>query len=117
MLTRLILLACLVLQFFMPWWIIGPVAFLFAAFRARSSSHAFSSGFKAVALLWTIMSLVKSLPNDNVLANRIGQMFMLPDWRFNWILVVMISALAGGLVAGLSAFSGYFWRGFLRKEH
>lgn len=116
MLTRLILLASLVLQFFLPWWIICPVAFLFAAFRAKSASHAFQSGFKAVALLWTIMSLIKSLPNNNVLANRVGQMFMLPDWSFNWIFLVIVSALIGGLVAGLSALSGHLWRGVLRKQ-
>lgn len=108
MLTRLIILACLVLQFFLPWWIIGPVAFIFAAWKARTATHAFQSGFKALFVLWTLMALIKTLPNDNILANRVGKMFMLPDWSFNWIFVLLVSSLTGALTAAFSALAGYY---------
>lgn len=116
MLTRLISLTCLILQFFLPWWIIGPVAFLFAAWMAKSPSQAFKTGFKAVFILWLIIALIKTLPNDNILANRVGQMLMLPDWSLNWIIVILLTAAAGGLVAGTSAFAGYFWRFIFPKN-
>ncbi len=115
MLTRLIILASLVLQFFLPWWIIGIIAFLFALWKAKSAGHAFNSGFKAIFFLWTIMALIKTLPNENILANRVGEMFMLPHWSFNWIIVILITALTGALAAGTAAFAGYFWKFIFRK--
>ena len=116
MLTRLIILASLILQFFLPWWIVAPIAFLLALWRAHSASHAFKSGFKAIFFLWMAMSLIKSLPNENILANRIGQMLMLPDWSFNWLIVIFVSSAIGGLAAGLSAFSGYFWQSVIGRN-
>lgn len=116
MLTRLISLSCLILQFFLPWWIIGPVAFLFAAWMAKSPSHAFKTGFNAIFIMWLIIALIKTLPNDNILANRVGQMLMLPDWSLNWIIVILLTAVAGGLVAGIAAFAGYFWRFIFPKN-
>lgn len=116
MLTRLIILASLLLQFFLPWWIIGPVAFFFAAWKAKSPAHAFRSGFKAIFFLWLIIALIKTLPNENILANRVGEMLMLPHWSFNWIIVAITSALLGALASGLAAFAGYYWNFIFRKK-
>ena len=116
MLSGPILLACLILQFFLPWWIIGPVAFIFALWRANSGKHAFKAGFSAVFILWFCMAIIKSFPNHNILANRVGQMFMLPDLKLNWLIMAFAAALIGGLAAGLSAFAGYFWRFLIGRD-
>jgi hypothetical protein len=108
MLFLLILIISLVLQFFLPWWIIAPIAFVIAFWKAKNAAHAFSSGFSAILLLWIVMGLVHSIPNENLLANRVGEMLMLPSNSFNWIIVLLVTGLVGGLVAGLSALAGFY---------
>ena len=107
MLFLLILLVALVLQFFFSWWIIAIVAFVVAFLKARNGSNAFWSGFLAIGTLWTVVGLIKTLPNKNILANRIGQMLMLPDTGFNWLIVLLVSALIGALAGGFAALAGY----------
>jgi uncharacterized membrane-anchored protein YitT (DUF2179 family) len=94
----------------MSWWIIGIISFLVAAWQARSGGEAFNCGFASIFLLWLMMSLWKTLPNENILANRVGRMLMLPDWNYNWIWVVLITAVIGGVAAGFAALSGYLMR-------
>jgi hypothetical protein len=117
MLILLIALVCLILQFFLPWWIIAPVAFLMALWKARSAGHAFGAGFSAIFILWIMMALVHSIPNENLLANRVGQMLMLPDLSFNWILVLLITGIIGGLAAGLAALAGFYSRQAISKTN
>jgi len=99
-----------ILQLFLPWWIIGLIAFGIAFWQAETGKHAFKGGFSAIFLLWLVMSLWESLPNENILANRVGQMLMLPDWQFTWVLVLILTAVIGGLAAGFAALSGYLIR-------
>ena len=115
MLFLLIIILCLVLQLILPWWIIGPVSFGSAAWQARSAGQAFGAGFSAVFVLWLVTGLIRSLPNQNILANRIGQMFMLPDLSFNWIIVLLITGLIGGIAAGFSALAGYYFKQLAAK--
>jgi hypothetical protein len=46
--------------------------------------------------------LLKSLPNENILATRVAHLFQLPHWG----LVLLVTVLIGGLVGGMSALSG-----------
>jgi hypothetical protein len=115
MLFILILISSLLLQFFLPWWVIGPVAFIFAAWKARSGGHAFIAGFEAIFLLWLIMSLIKTLPNDNILANRVGQMLGLPDYSYAWLIVLMITGIIGGFAGAFSAMAGFYCRQAVSK--
>src|SRR5665647_2733200 len=110
MLFILIFLSSLLLQFFLPWWVIAPVAFIFSAWKAKSGGHAFGSGFGAIFLLWITMSLYKTLPNDNLLANRVGQLLGLPELSFNWILVLAVTGIVGGLVSGFAALAGFYFK-------
>ena len=116
MLLLLIIVSCLVLQLFLPWWIIGPVAFAFAAWKSTGASHAFKSGFLAVLLLWSCIALLKTIPNENLLAGKIAKMLMLPDLQFSWLIVLLISALVGALAAGFAALAGYFFRNTLTAK-
>ncbi|MGB4776628.1 MAG: hypothetical protein WBP45_15730 [Daejeonella sp.] len=117
MLFLLIALICLILQFFLPWWIIALAAFGLAFWKARSGGNAFGSAFSAIFLLWVIMGLVRSIPNDHLLANRVGQMMMLPDTSFNWIIMLLVTGIIGGIAAGFSALAGfYFQRVFTKTE-
>lgn len=110
MLFILIFVICLILQFFLPWWIIAPIVFCLAFWKARSAKNAFTAGFSIIFVLWLIVGLAKTIPNENILANRVGQMLTLPDLSFNWLIVLLISCLIGGLASGLSALAGYYFK-------
>jgi len=108
MLFILILILSLILQFFLPWWIIALVSFGLAFWKARTGSQAFGQGFLAIFVLWVSMGLVHSLPNENLLANRVAEMLTLPAASFNWIIVLLATGLVGGLVAGFAALAGFY---------
>lgn len=110
MLFLFILIISLVLQLFLPWWIIAIVAFTLSWWRSRSGGHAFGHSFMAIFLLWVAAGLFRSIPNENILANRIGEMLTLPLSETNWILVLLITGIIGGLVAAFAGMAGYFSR-------
>lgn len=115
MLFLLIAISCLILQFFLPWWIIAPLAFGLAIWKAHSGKHAFGSAFFAVFTLWIIAGLAYTLPNENILANRVGTMLNLPDTSVNWAVVLLLSGIIGGLAAAFSALAGFYLSQALEK--
>lgn len=108
MLFLLIAIISLILQLFLPWWVIAPLAFLLAAWKAKSAKNAFFSAFLSIFILWTITALVYSLPNEHILANRVASMLTLPSSTSSWVMVLLISGLLGGLAAGFSAMAGHY---------
>lgn len=110
MLFIIIIALCLLFQLFLPWWIITPLAFGAAFWKGKSGVHAFWSGFFAVFTLWVVTGLYYSIPNHHILANRVGDMLGLPDTSINWVIVLLISGLIGGLAAGFCALAGYYFR-------
>jgi len=116
MLLLIIAILSLILQFFLPWWIIAPIAFGMSLWIARSGKQAFGSAFLAIFCLWIIIGLVHSLPNENILANRVGSMLKLPDSSLNWLFVLVISGIIGGLASGFSALSGFYFKDAFGKK-
>jgi len=103
MLFLIILILSFISSYLLPWWAGAVIAFLAAFFIGKPSGKAFFSGFGATFVLWVILALMKSIPNDNMLASRVIQLFPLPH---QWILLLLITALIGGLVGGMAALSG-----------
>lgn len=62
------------------------------------------------------MGLIKTIPNENILANRVGQMLMLPNWSFNWIIILLVTGLIGGFVGGLAALAGFHVRSMMSSD-
>jgi hypothetical protein len=105
----LILAASFILQLFLPWWIIAPAAFALALWKGTSSRQAFWSGFGAIVFLWAATALVIHLRNEGILTAKIAGLFALPFPA----LMIVITALVGGLVGGLAALSGFYWQRLL----
>jgi hypothetical protein len=101
-----IIIAAFLLQMVLPWWMIIVVSFAVCGLIGKTGRISFWSPFFAVLALWTGMALYKSIPNNHVLASRIAAMLGVQLW---W-LVLLVSVLLGGLVAGLSGYCGYHFR-------
>ena len=110
MLFLIIVIICFALQLFLPWWIITPIAFGAAFWKATSGKHAFWSAFFALFVLWLLTGLFYSIPNGHILANRVGTMLGLPDTTLNWVIVLLISGVIGGLAAGFCSLAGFYLR-------
>ena len=111
MLFLVILILSFLCSYFLPWWFIAVIAFAAAYFWGRKPGKSFLSGFAAVFLAWALLALLKSIPNDNMLAERVAKLFQLP----NWILLLLVTAFIGGLVGGMSALSGTLVKKALKK--
>jgi hypothetical protein len=103
MLFLIILILSFAGGYFLPWWIVAIAAFGAAYFIGKTSAQSFWSGFAAVFIGWMILALFKSIPNDHILAGRVVQLFPIPH---DWIWLLVITALIGGIVGGMSALSG-----------
>jgi|GEM_PF-147730 hypothetical protein len=103
MLFLIILILSFASGFLLPWWGITIAAFLPALLIGKTSGRAFWSGFGAVFIVWAVFALLKSIPNDNILAGRVVQLFPLPN---NWLWLLLVTAIIGGLVGGMGALSG-----------
>ena len=106
MLVLLILIIAFALQFFLPWWIVAPVSFGLAAWQARGGWAAFGAGFLGIGCGWLLLSAFIHFRTEGILTHKVIQLFGLPSP----VLLLLITALIGGLVGGLSAWAGYCCR-------
>ena len=102
MLFLIILILTFASGYFLPWWVVAIAAFLSALIIGKTSRQAFWSGFLAVFIVWMVLALFKSVPNDHILATKIAHLFNLPGWGY----ILVITGIVGGLVAGFAALSG-----------
>lgn len=91
----------------MPWWSVAVVAFLVSLLLGLSPGRAFSSSFAAVFMLWLALAFFIDVRNDHILANRMSLLFF--GFK-NPIVIGAVSALIGGLVAGMASLSAAYLR-------
>ena len=96
-----------VIDLYLPWWGIAIAAFAVAALIHQRSGVAFLSGFLGVFLLWAILAWWIDVKNQGILSKRIAEVFPLGGSTF---LLILVTALVGGLVGGLAALSGSYLR-------
>lgn len=93
---------------YFPWWMIAIAAFLIALLVYQKAWKAFLSGFLGLLILWSGLAYWIDVNNENILSARIGELLGVGS---NSFLLILISGLIGGLVAGFAALSGNFLRG------
>lgn len=111
MLFIIILVLTLIAGYITPWWAAAIIAFVAALYAGKKPAQAFWSGFGAVFIVWVVLALFKSIPNNHILASRVATLFHLPHWS----LLLFVTALIGGLVGGMSALSGFLVRRLVLK--
>ncbi|MCG2616663.1 hypothetical protein LZZ85_20355 [Terrimonas sp. NA20] len=108
-LTALLLTALLsfVGGLYAPWWSLALMSFLVAVLVAQRPGKAFLAGFLALFLLWGCVALWLDVRNKGLLSARIGELLGLGS---SSILLILVTALIGGLVAGFAALTGSYLR-------
>ena len=95
--------ACL----YTPWWSIAIAAFLVAVLIPQKPGKAFLTAFLALFLLWGGLSCWISNNNAHLLAHKISLLILKIDSPY---LLMLATALIGGLVGGFAALTGAFAR-------
>ncbi|RYY72088.1 MAG: hypothetical protein EOO13_00765 [Chitinophagaceae bacterium] len=91
--------------FYLPWWTIAIVAFIVAVLIPQKPGRSFLAGFTALFILWFAMSAWISMANENVLAHKMSMLIIKMD---NPFLLFLVTAIIGGLVAGMGALTGAY---------
>lgn len=111
-LLLLVLVLGFVLQVFLPWWVITPLCFVLAAWQAKTAGQALGAGFLGIGLNWLVPATWLTVQNHGLLAQRVAQLLPLGG---SVVLLVLATALLGGLVGALAALAGFWTRQALRS--
>jgi hypothetical protein len=109
----LIILFSFIAGLFFPWWSIALAAFLTSFFIYQSGIRSFLSGFLGVFLLWFFLALWIDIKNENLLSGKVALIFGLGTGS---ILLILITALVGGLVGGFASVSGNTLRSLIVRR-
>ena len=89
--------------FELPWWSIAVAAFLVSMFIQQKPGRSFFSGFIALLLLWGGLAWFIDVRNEHILSSKMAEILPLQG---KYILLILVTAIIGALVAGLAALSG-----------
>ena len=92
---------------FLPWWGIAITSLLVGVLIHQHAGKAFLSGLLGVFLLWAGLAWWIDMKNNGVLSKKIAAVLPLGG---NALLLILLTGLVGGLVAGMAATSGSFLR-------
>ncbi|WP_119080215.1 hypothetical protein [Chitinophaga alhagiae] len=91
-----------ILGIFLDWWSVALAAFVIALLYPQPPGKAFLSGFLAVFLLWGALATVMDIRNGHILATRMANLILQSPSPG---LLIVITAVLGGIVGALSALS------------
>lgn len=91
-----------IVEWFAPWWSLAIVSALIAVLMHLRPGKALLAGFLGIGALWLGFVLWRDIPNEHILSERLAKLFKLP----NYTLFIVVTAVLGGLIGGLSAWAG-----------
>ncbi|MEO5966717.1 MAG: hypothetical protein ABIP68_04625 [Ferruginibacter sp.] len=100
----IILIAALsfALGLYFPWWTIIIPAFIVPFIMHLKPGYSFLAGFLSIFFLWGILAAIISANNNHVLAHKASMLILKTD---SPLLLIVLTALIGGVVAGLASLS------------
>lgn len=105
--TILTVLLAFISGLFLPWWGIVITSLLVAVLVHQKAGKAFLSGLLGVFILWAGLAWWIDMKNNGVLSKKIASVLPLGG---NSLLLILVTGLIGGLVAGFAAMSGSYLR-------
>lgn len=92
---------------YLPWWSIALTAFLVSVAIPQAPFKAFLSGFLSLVILWGGLAFFIDRANQHLLLNRVAALFKLGEASY---VLIILTALIGGVLAGLASLSGTYIR-------
>ena len=105
--TVLTALLAFISGLFLPWWGIAITSLLVAVLVHQKTGKAFLSGLLGVFILWVGLAWWIDMKNNGVLSKKIASVLPLGG---SSLVLILVTGLIGGLVAGMAAISGSFLR-------
>ncbi len=105
--TFLTALLAFISGLFLPWWGVAITSLLVAMVVHQKAGKAFLAGMLGVFLLWAGLAWWIDMKNNGVLSTKVASVLPLGG---NAILLILLTGIVGGLVAGFAAMSGSFLR-------
>jgi hypothetical protein len=90
-----------------PWWLFVTGAFLGGLAVPQSSGRSFMAGFAGIFVLWLLLCLFTNAANQGIMSSRMAAILPLQG---SPALLIIITALIGGLLGGMASLSGSFLR-------
>ncbi len=87
----------------LPWWSYIFTSFLVAMTIHQKPAKAFLAGFLGLFSLWALLAILKDTANEHILSIKVAKLFPLGG---SYWLLILITAMIGGLVSGLAATAG-----------
>ena len=97
----------------LPWWGIGVAGFAAGLWKAPSAWRALGAGFSGAGILWLAAAGYIHLKSGGILTVKIAGIAGLS----NPPMLVVLTALIGGVVAAFAAAAGYHLRTLLKKPY
>ncbi len=91
----------------LPWWSFVVTSFVVSVAIHQKAGKAFLAGFSGLFLLWAVIAVMKDAANDHILSTKVAQVLHLGG---SYIVLILITGIVGGLVSGLAALAGSFFR-------
>ena len=93
---------------YFAWWAFAVTSLVVAVAIHQKPLKAFAAGFIGMFLLWAVHVYILDDANAHLLSQKVA--YILPlNGSYN--LLILITALIGGLVSGFAALAGSFARG------
>jgi hypothetical protein len=92
---------------YLPWWSIAIVGIVVALLVHQRAFKAWLSGFLGVFLLWAGLAWWIDMKNNGVLSKKIASVLPMGG---SSIVLILVTGIIGGLVAGFAAMSGSYLR-------
>lgn len=90
---------------YLPWWSLAVTSFLIALLIHQRAGKAFLSGFIGLFLLWGLLAWWIDMKNQGLLSVKVAKLLPLGG---SSMLLILVTAFIGALVAGFAALSGSF---------
>ena len=107
-LLKIILTAVLayLLQTILPWWSVVIASFSISFIISTKGLSSFLGGFLGIGILWFALATITDHQTDSILTDRVAGIFSLPNSE----LLILITAIIGGLAGGFGALTGSYLR-------
>ncbi len=102
----LVALTTYIAPMFMPWWGFVALAGLVGVLIGENGWKSFLYGLLAALLVWGVYAFLLDSGNEQVLSNKMATLFGIDGGN----LLLIITAVLGGLLGGLGSMTGSFFR-------